>query len=78
MPVWVGLGLELEEFFAQLARVDCEGAGWGRAGGEGLREDFVVGLGAEGFFSGGGGGGCVFSSGGLSGGFKDRGYSMRA
>ena len=66
MPVGVGEGLELEEFGAELAEVDCEGAGGGRAAAEGLREEFVVGLGAEGFFKrvGGGGGGCVSERGG--------------
>ena len=38
MPVWVGEGLQLEEFGAEDSEVDFEGAGGGRARGEGLRE----------------------------------------
>lgn len=50
-------GLELEEFAAEVARVDCEGACWRRAVGEGLREEGVVGercVSSLGFRGGGG------------------------
>lgn len=42
VAVWVGEGLELEEFGAEGAGVDCEGAGGGGARGEGFGEEVVV------------------------------------
>ena len=59
VPVRVREGLQLEELLAQEADVDCKGAGGGRAGRKGVGEEFVVGLGAEGFCAGGGACGCV-------------------
>ena len=44
MPIGMCYSLELEEFFAELARVYVEGCGWRGAAGEGLGEEFVVGL----------------------------------
>lgn len=63
VSVRVREGLQLEELLAEEAGVDCEGAGGGRARGEGFGEEFVVALGPEGFFAGSGvlvcGCGCV-------------------
>lgn len=41
-------GLQLDEFFAQLLKVRGERRGGGRAGGEGVGEEVVVGLGEDG------------------------------
>ena len=60
----MGEGLELEEFAAEGAGVDCEGAGGRGAEGEGAGEEVVVDwrggfLGGWGGGGGGGGGGAV-------------------
>lgn len=49
------LRLELQELAAQGAEVECEGAGWGSAGGESGGKVVVVCLGV----AGEGGGGCA-------------------
>ena len=43
MPVWVRAGLQLEELAPEEARVEGEGPAGGRAVGEGLGEEGVVG-----------------------------------
>ena len=48
MPIWVRDGLELEEFFAQLAGIDYEGPGGRKTRGHGLWEEVVVGFGCVG------------------------------
>ena len=42
--------LELEKFFAELARVYSKRAFWGRTGRGRFGEEFIVGMGFEGFF----------------------------